>query len=59
MRDRRIDAFFYGLFIVEGGLDVGIRIGELLDLTMRAIPTGRVRRVVCRGQSRYACVGHR
>jgi DNA-binding transcriptional LysR family regulator len=33
--------------LVEEGLDVGIRIGELPDSTMRAIPAGRVRRVVC------------
>jgi DNA-binding transcriptional LysR family regulator len=33
--------------LVEEGLDVGVRIGELPDSTMRAIPVGHVRRLVC------------
>jgi len=33
--------------LLEEGLDVGVRIGELPDSTMRAIPVGFVRRVVC------------
>jgi len=33
--------------LVEEGLDVGIRIGELPDSTMQAIGVGYVRRVVC------------
>jgi DNA-binding transcriptional LysR family regulator len=33
--------------LVEEGLDVGVRIGELPDSTLRAIPVGLVRRVVC------------
>jgi DNA-binding transcriptional LysR family regulator len=33
--------------LVEEGLDVGVRIGELPDSTMQAIGVGRVRRVVC------------
>lgn len=33
--------------LLEEGLDVGIRIGELADSSMRAIQVGRVRRVVC------------
>ena len=33
--------------LLEEGLDVGVRIGELPDSTMRAIPVGLVRRVVC------------
>lgn len=33
--------------LLEEGLDVGIRIGELPDSTMRAIPVGFVRRFVC------------
>jgi DNA-binding transcriptional LysR family regulator len=33
--------------LVEEGLDVGVRIGELPDSTMRAIPVGQVRRLVC------------
>lgn len=31
----------------EEGLDVGVRIGELPDSTLRAIPVGFVRRIVC------------
>ncbi|MEI7613635.1 MAG: LysR family transcriptional regulator [Betaproteobacteria bacterium] len=33
--------------LLEEGLDVGVRIGELPDSTMRAIPVGSVRRVIC------------
>ncbi len=33
--------------LIEEGMDVGIRIGELPDSTMRAISVGYVRRVVC------------
>jgi DNA-binding transcriptional LysR family regulator len=33
--------------LLEEGLDVGVRIGELPDSTMRAIPVGFVRRVTC------------
>jgi DNA-binding transcriptional LysR family regulator len=33
--------------LLEEGIDVGVRIGELPDSTMRAIPVGFVRRVVC------------
>lgn len=33
--------------LVEEGLDVGVRIGELPDSTMRAIRIGSVRQVVC------------
>jgi DNA-binding transcriptional LysR family regulator len=33
--------------LLEEGLDVGVRIGELPDSTMRAIAVGSVRRVVC------------
>jgi DNA-binding transcriptional LysR family regulator len=33
--------------LLEEGLDVGVRIGELPDSTMRAIPVGSVRRVLC------------
>jgi DNA-binding transcriptional LysR family regulator len=33
--------------LLEEGLDVGIRIGELADSSMRAIRVGSVRRVVC------------
>lgn len=33
--------------LLEEGLDVGVRIGELPDSTMRAIRVGHVRRVVC------------
>jgi DNA-binding transcriptional LysR family regulator len=33
--------------LVEEGFDVGVRIGELPDSTMRAVRVGAVRRVVC------------
>ncbi len=33
--------------LLEEGLDVGVRIGELPDSTMRAIPVGTVRRIIC------------
>ncbi len=33
--------------LIEEGMDVGIRIGQLPDSTMRAIGVGHVRRVVC------------
>ncbi len=33
--------------LLEEGVDVGVRIGELPDSGMRAIPVGKVRRVVC------------
>jgi DNA-binding transcriptional LysR family regulator len=33
--------------LLEEGLDVGVRIGALPDSTMRAIPVGSVRRVLC------------
>ena len=33
--------------LVEEGIDVGIRIGELPDSSLQAAPVGRVRRVVC------------
>ncbi|MFC5473518.1 LysR family transcriptional regulator [Paraherbaspirillum soli] len=33
--------------LLEEGMDVGIRIGELPDSTMKAIKVGHVRRVVC------------
>jgi DNA-binding transcriptional LysR family regulator len=33
--------------LVEEGLDVGVRIGELPDSTLHAIPVGFVRRIVC------------
>jgi len=33
--------------LIEEGLDVGVRIGDLPDSTMRGIPVGHVRRVVC------------
>lgn len=35
--------------LLEEGLDVGIRIGELADSNMRAIRVGTVQRVVCAG----------
>lgn len=40
--------------MLEEGLDVGIRIGELPDSSMKAIRVGRVRRVVCASSSYLA-----
>ncbi len=51
--NRYPDVYVSALFLdrvvnlLEEGLDVGVRIGELPDSTMRAIPVGFVRRVVC------------
>ena len=47
--DMSISALFLDRVVnlLEEGLDVGIRIGELPDSTMRAIGVGHVRRVVC------------
>lgn len=33
--------------LAEEGIDVGVRIGDLPDSSMRAVPVGHVRRVVC------------
>jgi DNA-binding transcriptional LysR family regulator len=33
--------------LLEEGIEVGVRIGELPDSTMRAIPVGSVKRVIC------------
>ncbi len=33
--------------LLEEGIDAGVRIGELPDSTLRAIPVGSVRRVIC------------
>lgn len=33
--------------LLEEGLDVAVRIGELPDSTLRALPVGRVRRMIC------------
>lgn len=47
--DVSISALFLDRVInlLEEGLDVGVRIGDLPDSTMRAIPVGSVRRVLC------------
>jgi DNA-binding transcriptional LysR family regulator len=47
--DVAISALFLDRIVnlLEEGLDVGVRIGELTDSTMRAIPVGSVRRVLC------------
>ena len=37
--------------LLEEGLDVGIRIGKLPDSSMRAVPTGSVRMVLCAAPS--------
>ena len=43
--------------LLEEGLDVGIRIGELADSSMRAIRVGSVKRVVCASPEYLARVG--
>lgn len=43
--------------MLEEGLDVGIRIGELPDSSMKAIRVGRVRRVVCASSNYLAKYG--
>jgi DNA-binding transcriptional LysR family regulator len=43
--------------LLEEGLDVGIRIGELADSSMRAIRVGAVKRVVCASPEYLARVG--
>ena len=47
--DMSISALFLDRVVnlIEEGMDVGVRIGELPDSTMRAIGVGHVRRVVC------------
>lgn len=47
--DMQVDAVFLDRIVnlLEEGLDVGIRIGELPDSTMNAIKVGSVRRVTC------------
>ena len=47
--DTEISALFLDRIVnlLEEGLDVGIRIGELPDSSMRAIPVGSVRLVLC------------
>lgn len=43
--------------LLEEGLDVGIRIGELADSSMRAIRVGAVKRVVCAAPNYLARAG--
>lgn len=43
--------------LLEEGLDVGIRIGELADSSMRAIRVGAVKRVVCTSPDYIARIG--
>jgi DNA-binding transcriptional LysR family regulator len=47
--DMTVSALFVDRVVnlIDEGLDVGIRIGELPDSTMRAIRAGQVRRIVC------------
>lgn len=42
-----VDAFFLDRIVnlIEEGIDVGVRIGQLADSSMRALPVGAVRRV--------------
>lgn len=48
-RDMQVNLLFLDRVVnlVEEGLDVGVRIGQLADSSMIAIPAGEVRRVVC------------
>lgn len=45
----KVDAVFLDRVVnlMEEGLDVGVRIGELADSSMRALPVGSVRLVLC------------
>ncbi|CAN7723413.1 LysR family transcriptional regulator [Pseudoduganella sp. LjRoot289] len=43
--------------MMEEGIDVGVRIGELPDSSMRAVPVGHVRRVICAAPSYLAAYG--
>jgi len=47
--DTEVSAVFLDRVVnlLEEGLDVGIRIGELPDSSLRAIPVGSVRQVIC------------
>lgn len=47
--DTEVSAVFLDRVVnlLEEGLDVGIRIGDLPDSSMRAIPVGSVRQVIC------------
>jgi DNA-binding transcriptional LysR family regulator len=47
--DTQVDALFLDRVVnlLEEGLDVGIRIGELADSSMRALRVGQVRHIVC------------
>jgi DNA-binding transcriptional LysR family regulator len=47
--DATVSALFLDRVVnlLEEGQDIGVRIGELPDSTMRAIPVGLVRRMVC------------
>lgn len=43
--------------MMEEGIDVGVRIGELPDSSMRAVPVGHVRRVICAAPAYLAAHG--
>ncbi len=51
--DTQVDALFLDRVVnlLEEGLDVGIRIGELADSSMRALLVGKVRHIVCASPS--------
>ena len=44
--------------LLEEGVDVGVRIGELPDSSIRAIPVGSVRRVICASPQYLEVHGH-
>lgn len=47
--ETKVDALFYDRVVnmMEEGIDVGVRIGELSDSSMRALRVGKIRMVLC------------
>lgn len=47
--ETKVDALFYDRVVnmMEEGIDVGVRIGELVDSSMQALRVGKVRMVLC------------
>ena len=43
--------------LVDEGLDLGVRIGQLADSSLRAVRVGEVRRIVCAAPQYIACHG--
>ncbi|GGC60408.1 LysR family transcriptional regulator [Undibacterium terreum] len=57
--DMAVSAVFLDRLVnlLEEGMDIGVRIGELPDSSMRAIAVGHVRRVVCASPAYLAASG--